>query len=351
MNISMPKRLFPNGLKLQSLKLPSILTKKPTPAQDQPTQEAAASPPSLQAPYLTGLRGFLTISLWTTVFLELFVPATVKSSADNHGPQYELILRKTLSVLFWNPSLLYSFFILLSARTVALPFLASPTGPTAASVVFRRTPRLYIPISVALAITKALFSPTTLGTSYISNFLASTGNKSVSTPYNLPTALAYFNSVFTLFNTTHDFAKQAGNLAFPSQTLWAINVINNQAYTVFMTMIIIPDTRKSWRVQAFTLFIITAWWVQSWAWYTITGLLLADAVVNMSFLTHSAHGIPIVFPFTQGKMRLPWRLPSWILYCTVMLAGLIMEYFWVAWRPQYENAELRAHTGLYYTGT
>jgi hypothetical protein len=134
---------------------------------------------------------------------------------------------------------------------------------------------------------------------------------------------------------------QAGNTAFPSQTLWIVNVIYSQSYTVYMTMIIIPYTRPSWRVQAFTIFIITAWWVQSWAWYSVTGLLLADAIINMDFKKKSQCGI---------KIYRSIRLPSWILYGILMAAGLTMQYLWVAWRPDLTNYELEGHTGLYYTG-
>ncbi|KAL2008172.1 hypothetical protein VTN00DRAFT_8154 [Thermoascus crustaceus] len=38
-------------------------------------------------------------------------------------------------------------------------------------------------------------------------------------------------------------------------------------------MLIIPYTRNSWRVKGSILFIVTAWWVQSWAWYSVTGLI------------------------------------------------------------------------------
>lgn len=33
-----------------------------------------------------------------------------------------------------------------------------------------------------------------------------------------------------------------------------------------------------------------------------------------------------------------------------MAAGLVMQFLWTAWRPEYANRELRAHTGLYYSG-
>jgi len=34
----------------------------------------------------------------------------------------------------------------------------------------------------------------------------------------------------------------------------------------------------------------------------------------------------------------------------LMAAGLAMQYLWTDWRPQYANRELKAHTGLYYSG-
>ena len=33
-----------------------------------------------------------------------------------------------------------------------------------------------------------------------------------------------------------------------------------------------------------------------------------------------------------------------------MIAGMVMQFLWTDWRPQYENKELLAHTGLYYSG-
>ena len=33
-----------------------------------------------------------------------------------------------------------------------------------------------------------------------------------------------------------------------------------------------------------------------------------------------------------------------------MIAGLLMQFLWSDWRPQYENTELLAHAGLYYSG-
>src|SRR6266567_1120501 len=92
--------------------------------------------------YLIGLRGLLVIESFLWCFLQVFVPTAVAGSANSHGPLYQVILRKTLSVLFWNEALIYSFFIFLSARLVCLPFLKDSTPGTVMSSVFRRCIRL-----------------------------------------------------------------------------------------------------------------------------------------------------------------------------------------------------------------
>ena len=280
------------------------------------------------------------IQSFVWVFLQTFVPATVKSNNQVTGPHYQNTIRKSLSVLFWNEPLISSTFILLSARTICLPFLKNPGRTPIASACFRRGLRLWFPVAVALAIIKIMFH--FIGTSYIEEFKEATENTSLDTPYYLKGALGYFNSVFGLFWTTFNFASQAGSKAFPTGTLWIVNVIYAQSYTVYMTMAVIPFTRSRWRVEAFTLFIVTAWWVQSWAWYTITGLLLADAVINMDFKAKAQRGIPV--------WRTSLRCPTWVLSGLLMAVGLLMQYLWTAWRPEMGNVELIGHAGLYYTG-
>lgn len=275
----------------------------------------------------------------------MLAPVTVKGAAgiDNKaGPLYERIIRQTLSVLFWNQTLIYSGFILLSARTICLPFLASPGKVAVASAVFRRGLRLWFPVAVALAISK-LVSSTTARWGFVADFKEHTGNESIELPYTLPNTLAYFNSVFNIFWITRKFSEQAGSTSFPGQLLWTVSVIYSQSYTIYMTMVIVPYTRAAWRVRAYFAFVVTSWWCQSWAWYSITGLAIADAVCNMDLREKCKRGIP--FPF-----GLRCRCPVWLVGGVLMAAGGVMQYLWTAWRPEYENRELIAHTGLYYSG-
>ncbi|KAI4152415.1 MAG: hypothetical protein LQ340_002923 [Diploschistes diacapsis] len=295
-------------------------------------------PPVEGQEYLLGFRGLLVIESFLWTFLITFAPNTVKDATISvDGPGWQIVFRKTLSVLFWNGTLIYSFFIILSARSLAITFFTNPTRSVIASAVVRRGIRLSIPVAVSLAIITTAFA--SLGTAYIDDFKTFTNNIAFATPYFLRNALVYFNSVYHLFWITGLFFAQSGNYAFPSQMLWIINLIYQQSFTVFILMLIVPYTRPSWRVKMAVPFVLTAWWVQSWAWFTVTGLVFADMVMHMDFKARAKRGIPLPF--------VAFRLPAWVPAVFVMLAGLTMQYLWTAWKPGMVLDELMYHTDLY----
>lgn len=292
--------------------------------------------------YLTGIRGVLVPMAFLWTFLQTFAPAAVKGTEQIDGPAYQLSLRKSLSVLFWNDTLIYGSIIFLSARTICLPFLLEPSKVVLASTVFRRGLRLWFPVAAALIVVYFVFTHAMGGNAYLSDFAISTNHNSLDTDlYILPSSLANFNAIFMTFWTTHDFQIQAANWAFPTQMLWVISAVFQQSYTVYMTMVIIPYTRASWRVFGAFAFILTAWWVYSWAWYSISGLLIADAVMNMDLRPGGSGSY-----FTISKFHIPF----WILGAVLMIAGFTMQFVWVAARPDLQNAELFYHTGIYTTG-
>lgn len=295
--------------------------------------------------YLTGLKGIFAIQSFVWVYLRTFVPTMIeapKASLNVPGPEWQVVLRKTLSVLFWNENLIYSAFILLSARSIAVACIANVTGAQVAGGQFRRSIRFLLPVAVSLAIIYIISS--TVSPSYLSLYRERSGNTLIERQYQIPNALVYFNSIFDIFWITNDYFTQAASLAFPTQNLWIISVVFQQSYTVYMTMVIIPYTRASWRVKSLPIFILSAFWVRSWAWFSITGLMIADMVHNMDFKRKAQAGIPL------SKLRLRWRLPTWIVCGMIMGVGLILQYLFTAWRPQYKNKLLGGHAGLYYTG-
>lgn len=105
-------------------------------------------------------------------------------------------------------------------------------------------------------------------------------------------------------------------------------------------MVIAPYTRPSWRLWGGFFFVLTAWWVYSWAWFSISGLLLADGVVNMDFKMKSRTGFKIS----------SLTLPKWTLYVFLMAGGFTMMFIWAAARPDLIDAEIDYHTGIYNTG-
>jgi hypothetical protein len=180
--------------------------------------------------FLIGLRGFFVIQSFLFSFLQVFAPSTVAHSRNAlHAPSSTLHKAlKFVSILFWNDGIIYSGFILLSARTICLPFMTSDAGSTSsiAGSVFRRGLRLWFPVAVALAISTGVFHA--IGYHHVDDFVKSTGNLSIFVPYKIDNALIYFNSVFNLFWVTNKFSDQAGNYAFPGQMMWVINVIYQQ---------------------------------------------------------------------------------------------------------------------------
>ncbi|KAH9843286.1 hypothetical protein Tdes44962_MAKER07543 [Teratosphaeria destructans] len=297
-------------------------------------QTTLSSPHDPSQSYLLGLRGCLTLMTFLWVFLQTFAPAAVAHSANTTGPASQLALRKSLSILFWNDSLIYSSIIFLSARTICLPFLLDPGKTTLASAVLRRGLRLWFPVAATLVVVYAVFSRT-LGTAYLKDFATETSNASMVTGlYELPSSLANFNSIFQVFWISHDFSYQAASFAFPTQTLWIISALFQQSYTVYTTMVIIPYTRQSWRITGAAVFILTAWWVYSWAWFSISGLLLADLVVNMDF---------------RGWCR-KHRLGTLGVAGGCLVVGYAMQWLWVTAYPDLYDAEIFYHTGTYNTG-
>ncbi|KAH8703966.1 hypothetical protein BGW36DRAFT_394152 [Talaromyces proteolyticus] len=311
-----------------------------------------APPTQYEQLYLVGFRGVLVISTFLWVFLQTFAPTTVYAAwANQDGPHDQENVRKVLSVLFWNQYFLIGSIIFLSARSIAIPFFRNPTKESIARILLTRPLTLCIPAAIAVAIVKGSITDDFVN-NILLRFAEGTNNNAIPIPQPLPTTLSYWNSVFNLFWVSHQFAAQAANYAYPTQTLWMITAVYIQSYTVYMTMIVVPYTRPKWRVQFSIFFIIAAWWCQSWAWYTISGLIMADMVVNMDFKVHAQRGIPVQFrnlAWRQADGR-PRRIPVWSVAGLVMLGGIAMQYVWVAARPDLFTAEWEIHSNPYSIG-
>lgn len=289
-----------------------------------------------QQDHLYGLRGVLAIESFLWLFLKTFFPAVVTNEVP--GPAYQVVVRKTFSVLFWNESLISSFFIILSARTICIDFLQEPTAKTFARSLVTRPLRVGIPLAVALAFTISIFSCT--DTIYIDAAAQALKNTNLATPVMPSTALASFNTIWDVLWIVRDFGKQMANQAFPGATIWVPSLIYSQSYTVYIAMVILPFTRASWHVQAIVIFSIGSFWFNSWGWYSAAGLFVADASQNPDLRARLIRGIKISEGIT---------FPYWILAMCSVVSGLILKYIWVVALPQHLRAELVIHPSIHLT--
>lgn len=290
--------------------------------------------------YLTGLRGILVIESFFWLFFQTFIPALVQNSANTYAspPTYQVILRKIFSPLLWDASLIYSFFIILSARTVCIHFLQDASTPKFARTLISRPIRIGIPVSIALAISIAVFSK--IDTSYIPIAAFAIKNPTLFPPEAPVDALTGFNSIFNLLWVFQDWSKQMGNQLWPSGTLWVISVIYYQSWTVFTFMVILPFSRPGWHLQGLIWFALGSFWFNTWGWYSAIGLLLADVAVNPALRAALERGIKLP--------KVDFRMPYWSLAIIFLAIGTGMKYIWIAAFPNHINAELAIHPAKYF---
>lgn len=294
----------------------------------------ATTKPTISQPYLIGLRGVVALSSLLWLFLQTFAPATVSHTS---GATWQYIIRDVFASIFWNQSLICAFFIILSARTACIPFLSNPCAATLAGSLMRRPLRIGLSISIASAVGIIVFSQ--IGTSYFATFNSLLPGSTVKAPTTPPTRLAGFLSIYNLLWLTKNFAAQAANQLWPSNTMWVPSLIYYQSYTVYILMVLLPFTRPAWHAQGLFLFACGSFWLNTWGWYSATGLLIADYVMKPELRKVFKAG----FGITQN-----FSLPVWFPASVSILAGLVMKYMWTAAFPQHINAELNLHP-IYHT--
>lgn len=296
------------------------------------TAKHISQPGERRHSYITGLYGVLAIESFIWTYFSTFIPALVSSQTD--GPAYQTILRAIFSVPFWNTTLIGNFFIILSLRNVAVTFLEKPTGQSFSGTVVRRMIRMPLIICMASGMATLIFSQ--IGVEFITQFKNTLPNESISTPAKVYNGLAAVNSLFNFFWITTDFQSQAANAFWPTATLWVQSIIYYQSFTTYFLMIILPFTRPRWHFSGLALFALGSFWMESWGWYSATGLLLADIAVNSQVREE----------FLQGfEVKDGFRIPYWIFAAIAGAAGIAVKYIFTV-IPRLQNSLLVLHPYL-----
>lgn len=297
----------------------------------------APSEPQPTIAYIEGLKGLIAFEAFLWVFFRTIVPGAVFESLKQnpYPPRYQSVLREVFSPLFWDGHLQASFFIIISTRLVSVRFLTAKSSGSMAGTLFRRGLRLWFPTAVALMIATVI--------SHTDGFEAIRYNADVlhnyipEVPYKIPNALAYFNSVFNLF--WYITGTQAGVKAFPTGMLWIVPIVYQESFTVYMLMLMFPYMTRGSKFYGMLAFIVVAWWLNSWAWYGVTGLLFAEGVTNLKFMETAKHGLPL--PKTSKRLSTYWAAGFFLAI------GIVLKYVYEVAAPNHINDELIVHTPIY----
>lgn len=286
--------------------------------------------------YLEGLRGFLALETLLYIYFRLLAPAAATDTdVDNtypapfltDAPAWQTGLRKGLQPIFWNSTLLSSFFIILSARVAALTFLERRTPTTLAGAVFRRPLRLLFPVIFGLAFTSILSRAGAFNSA--AEFATRTQNQIAQPPRLWTNFIEFFNACFTLFFDT-SVQKWHPAIAYipPSGISWTIPVIFQQSFTLYVFAALMPYLTFKAKAWGFAGFIIVTYWLGSWAWYTLTGLQIAEFALLY---------LPLL-----GKRR---PLALWVVPVFFLVLGVALKYTWTA-VPSRRDDEYVFHSTL-----
>lgn len=290
-------------------------------------------------------RGLLAIETLLYIFFRLLAPA-IASDTNHDGsfpaafvgkaPSWQHGLRKGLAPLFWDSTLPSAFFLILSGRVVSLTFLERRNSVSLAGAVFRRPVRLVVPVLVALAFTSIV--SVAGGFNRASRFAELTSNPLAQPPHIWTSTLEYVNSAFDLFFNVNSLKTDRGAAFLPPSGLaWVIPIAFQQSFTAYTFSILMPYTTLSAKLWAFAGFITVSYWLGSWAWYTLTGLQLAEMTTCYLSLLPTA-GLPLD---RHGKRH----MPAWLVPGLFLALGITLKYLWAS-MPSRRDDEYNFHARM-----
>ncbi|KAK0530706.1 hypothetical protein OC834_003226, partial [Tilletia horrida] len=243
------------------------------------------------------------------------------------APSWQNTLRKALSPLFWDGTLQSGFFIMLNGRVIVETFLERRTATSIAGSAFRRPLRFFFPLAVALA---AISAVNALGGFKQAIYFAALENNRYATPPAIwDSTIEYFNALSGYFFSTEDsFLDRGVQFVPPAPVMWFVPRVFMQSFSCYTFAYMMPFVLTKHKFWSLTIFGVATYWLGLWAWYSLTGLLLAELVVAYDLPGIAQQGIPIPVPAFISKskrVRMNAYLPPFTLLCL----GITLKYLWV----------------------
>ncbi|CAD6893332.1 unnamed protein product [Tilletia controversa] len=299
--------------------------------------------------YLEGLRGLLAIEIMLWSFFRILAPA-IQTDTEIDGsrpalfattaPEWQHTLRKALSPLFWDGTLQAGFFMMLNGRVVVETFLERRNAVSIAGSAFRRPLRFFFPLAIALAITSAVNG---LGGFKQANaFVALTSNNFAAPPRIWGSTIEYFNALSGFFFATEDsFLDRGVQFVPPAPMMWFVPRVFMQSFTCYTFSYMLPFVLTKHKFWSLGIFTLATWWLGIWAWYSLTGLMIAELVVAYDLPAIAQYGIPIGVPAFINKAK-KVHLASWLPPLVLLVLGVTLKYLWVFF-PDRKNDEIIWH--------
>jgi hypothetical protein len=300
--------------------------------------------------YLEGVRGLLGFQTLLWIFFRLFAPAIVTDTALDgtqpagfveSSPEWMNVLRKVLSPLLFDGSLIMAGFIILMGRASLQTFIERREATSLAGQCVRRPMRLVLPVALGLALTSIV--SVTNGFKHLPWLSQRLNNDILTAPKVWESTIIYFNSVVTLFMAPTTLKDSRAVLSYPPYgVFWFIQVMFQQTYVLTVIAWTLPFTILRYKIIGGLLFIALSAWVATWSWYTITGLVICEfSVVHKQALPEDKR---FTLRLRGGKHTL--KISYNIIPYALILLGVVFRYLWIAAIPSKYDNEFVFHADI-----
>ncbi|CAO1624204.1 unnamed protein product [Parajaminaea phylloscopi] len=258
--------------------------------------------------YLDGLRGFACFLVSFHHFMLIFYYAQTTQGAYEHYPKFETWFRNILGPVFTNGGLNVGIFFCLAARVIANRYLVRGKLQDLAEAIFRRVPRLMLPITAAIILNYFLIEA---GAFYWVTRLTSVTWSPWSYYVDYQNVGVFFDAWLSLWftippNTPMQISTYATGI------LWTVPLIVQYSWSVFLCALIakeIPNVKK--RYAFYGACWLLSWYAGRFEYFFIAGLIIADLDNRVHYREKAAAGIPII-PGT--KIRVHGQVFAWIIF-------------------------------------
>lgn len=329
---------------------------------------------SERIPYIQALRGLIAFEVCLWGFFRLLAPGTpcslshvarcdlstplthpltlclaaIASDTDEfnvrpapfleHSPQWQSTVRKVFQPLLWDGSLQATFFFLIAARVGVFTFIERRNNTSIAGAAFRRPIRIFFPLAIALAFVTIMASQNAFGAA--EPFANALDNTFVAPAAKWKSVLNYLDSLTAyVFDNSNAINSVPMDFFPPRGVLWTVTRNFIQSYTLYAFAILLPYVRGTPKFVFGAILWLWSWWLGNFAYYSLTGLFIAEGVVVYDL-------------GSLGTKKLFKAIPAWTIPAFMLCIGVMLKYIFGDAFPDHRNewvAHDNSQTGLLWT--